>query len=139
MTQTKEKKHFSRRRLYSLLVTLAGIIGSVICVGGFMYNILSQAIITDEEFMYSSSQFYILNECEYRLQPDFKRDINPEKEAQVPSEEEIEDCKVRQRENILLKRKVEYKENLLRFGSRGILFVILLSTHLPMFLRSTKE
>lgn len=133
MTTDSNKKHFSRRKLYLLLTALTWIIWSLICVWGFLNSLLTHINITDEEYVYSNRNYYQLESCEYW--PFNEKSWKQE----TKSEEDISECKEKKKESIVLWRSVEYKETLLWFWSRGILFLLIMFTHLPIFLKSTKE
>lgn len=133
MTMTDTKKHFSRRKLYFLLVAIAGIIGSIICVGGVLFQLLNNWLITDDEYLHSSRNSYYVTECE---NGPYNENL---KRYDKVSEADAAECVAKKEKEILMSRSIDFKESLIGFMSWGILFVILLSTHLPAFLNSTRK
>jgi len=135
-TTTQYKTNFPWLKLYLLLTALVGVIGSLICIWGFLYASLSNLIITDEEYIYSPSNYYKIDDCQYWP----TRWMYTEKETfEERTQKDIKACEEKQRESILLWRSVEFKEDILGFWSWGILFIIILATHLPTFLKHSKE
>jgi len=126
------KKLFLRRRLYLLLVALAWIIGSVICVGGVVHQVAQHLLINDEEYI-ASRHSYELQECEHGPYNAKIEDYS----TRTP--EEVALCKQEKTTSALLMRSMDFKDGLVEFASWGILFLALMLTHLPAFLRETKK
>ena len=128
----ENKKSFARRRLYLLLVTLVGLIGSLVCIGGVIHQVLQHVVISEDEYL-AGRYGYTAEQCEqwlYSVKTETYKEL---------TEEEISICKEERIAEAIISRSVDYKEGLIWFLSRGLLFVILLVTHLPVFLKSTKK
>jgi len=134
---TLSTRHFSYRRFYFLIISLVGVIGSLICLGSILYQTLNYKILTDDEFLHTSDNFYKFDNCKYddgNWAPD-----TVEAEPLLSTDANIEQCKKDVEENILLSRRVDYKQDLVWFLAWGLIFLILMWTHLPMFFKHTKE
>ncbi|NOZ44565.1 MAG: hypothetical protein GXP45_05515 [bacterium] len=87
---------------------------------------LNNLFISDDEVVSSSHYNYLLSDC--------KNDLNTKKRTQT-----LDQCLKQTKQDIINERHVDNKEEIIRALSRGILFLILMVTHLPAFLKTRKE
>ncbi|MCF7834424.1 hypothetical protein K9M48_00010 [Candidatus Gracilibacteria bacterium] len=109
---------------------MVGIVGLVVAYGIALQTFLSQKIITDQEYIQGSYMNYEITRCE---EPKYVGEISQEKTPQ-----EIEQCKEKATENVILQRNYNNKESTISGLLRGTLFLILFAIHFPFFLRKEK-
>lgn len=122
-------------RLYLLLITLAWVIGSLVSVGMLIYSVAKKIVITDQEYIISE-RYYEIDVCgQNTMKP---TPINPNN-YEAPTEAEKAKCKADKTAQLIQARQATFKLDVLSWAIRSILFVTLLLTHYPRFVRSRKE
>ena len=123
-------------KIYFLLITLTGVIGTLVSFGMLIYSGAKQLIITNDEYI-AGDRYYEIDSCNTNMvaKPTAS---NPENYA-VPTEAEKEKCKADKKVRLIQSRKVIFKEDVLGGAIWGILFLALLLTHYPRFMRFNKK
>lgn len=111
-------------------MTLAGVIGTLITFWILAFTVGKQVIITNDEYVLGD-RYYELDSCKYN---DYDG-----KEATKATEPEIKKCEKEKKEMLIQSRKVMFKQDVLGWAIRGILFLTLLLIHYPRFMRFTKK
>lgn len=124
------KSKFSFLKLYFLLISLVWIVWLVVAYWIALQTFLSQKIITDQEYIQWSYLNYEITRCE---EPKYIWDIATPRTA-----EEIESCKQKATENIILQRNFDNKKDIISWILRWTLFLIIFVIHFPIFLRKEK-
>ena len=128
---TQSKSHGrSVLRIYFLLMTLVGVIGTLIALGFFLYSIGKKVIITNDEYIVGE-RYYELDQCSNSI-------IN-DKQTVTPSKEDIAKCKEEKKVTLIQARSALFKEDMLSGAIRTILFFVLLMVHYPRFMRFNKK
>ena len=122
-------------KLYFLLTTIAGIIGTLVSLGGFLYAIGKKLIITNDEYIVAE-RYYELDICSNTYSKAVPG--NPNAMA-TPTEAEIAKCKADKKVTLIEARNALFKEDMLSGGIWSLLFLILLFTHYPRFMRLNKK
>jgi len=117
-------------RLYFLLMTLVGVIGTLIAWGFLLYAVGKKLIITNDEYIVGE-RYYELDQC--------SNTIVMEKQTTKPTEEEITKCKEDKKVQLIAARKALFKTDMLSGAIRTILFFVLLMTHYPRFMKQNKK
>ena len=150
-TSNANKNH-SRNplKIYFLLTTIAAVIWTLISLGFFIYTIGKKVIITNNEYVVWE-RYYELDTCTQNiLKPTQQTAPNTVQAIPVattdvtstyvaPTETEIAKCKAEKTTQLIQARSVLFKEDVLNGGIRTILFLILLMTHYPRFMKLTKK
>lgn len=123
------KKTWSIYKVYLLIASLVGLIWSLIALGIALTALGQRLIITNNEYV-NGQRYYELQQCkeQYYYGKTTTRD-----EDRRPSEEQVKECEETKKEQLLLGRNVDVKENVLGGFIRAILFSILFLTHYPKF------
>lgn len=163
-TATTKTRTRSPLKLYFLLITLTGVIGSLITVGMLVFSIAKKAIITDQEYIISE-RYYELDACnnpvlkQTMIQTTTTTNVPPmmgqtnttttvaqpqatatPTETYVqPTDADKEKCKADKTAQLILSRSATFKSDVLGSAIRAILFVALLSIHYGRFMRTRKE
>lgn len=118
-------------KVYFLLTTLVGVIGTLVSLGWLLYAIGKKAIITNDEYIVGE-RYYELDMCNNATSKPTPANQN---NMIAPTEAEITKCKDDKRTQLIAARNALYKEDLLSGGIRTLLFFILLIVHYPRFMR----
>ena len=161
-TTTTKTRNRSPLKLYFLLITLTGVIGSLITVGMLVFSIAKKAIITDQEYIISE-RYYELDTCNNPiLKPTYvqttttstvppmmaqtntsrveiAQPTTPSETYVQPTDTEKEKCKADKTAQLIASRSAMFKSDVLGAAIWAILFVALLLTHYPRFMKSRKE
>ena len=131
METTPRKMHTRNPlKIYLLLMTLIGVIGTIVSLGIVIVSVGEKLIISNEEYIIGE-RYYELENCKYN---DYDG-----KESTKATAAEIKTCETEKREVLIKSRQVDFKQNTLDGGIRSIVFIILLSIHYPKFMRLTKK
>lgn len=133
MPNISPSKHFLRRKLYFLVIAVVGVIWTLVSLGLILNIWLNKLLISDEEIVNSSRYNYVVNQCSNPQIWD-PQDIKKEMDTEA-----IAVCKKEAKANIIASRDIDTKTDLINSISRGVLFLILMLTHLPIFLKTTKK
>lgn len=117
-------------KIYFLLMTLVAIIGTLISLGFFLYNIGKKAIITNDEYILGE-RYYELDNC--------SNTVIADKQTTTPSDKDIEKCKEEKKVMLIQARNALFKEDMLSGGIWTILFLALLFVHYPKFMKLNKK
>ncbi len=117
-------------KIYFLIMTLVGVIGSVISFGILCFSIGKQIIITNDEYI-AGERYYEIENCKYN---DYDG-----KESTKATTAEIKQCEEEKKVMLVQSRKVTYKQDVLGGAIRGILFFGIFIIHYPRFMRFTKK
>lgn len=123
-------------KIYFLLISLTGLIGTLVSFGILTYTIGKQMIITDDEYIVGD-RYYEMDYCENNLKAR-PTASNPENMA-APTQAEKETCKAEKKIQLIQSRKATFKTDVLSGAIWGTLFLILLLTHYPRFITLTKK
>ena len=108
-------------KIYYVLVTSISFIVLCVNIAIFLWLIVKQYLITDEEYITNNN--YRIENCE---QPTIKSDINTKNQK---TEEEIEKCKENTKKEIISQRKYIFKESIIWNLSFIIAFFIIFLFH----------
>lgn len=123
-------------KMYFLLVTLVGLIGTLVSFGMLTYTIGKQIIITNDEYIVGD-RYYEMDYCNNNMTAK-PTEVNPNNMV-APTEVEKETCKAEKKVQLIQSRKVAFKTDVLGWAIWGLLFLALLLTHYPKFMRLTKK
>lgn len=105
------KSHLrSPLKIYFLLMTLVGVIGTLITFGIIIFAIGKQVIITNDEYI-AGERYYEIDSCNTTMIAKPTK-TNPENYA-APTEIEKETCKADKKIRLIQSRKVTFKTDLL--------------------------
>jgi hypothetical protein len=119
------------KTFYFMIVSFASLIGVAVCLWTVLYASSQQLFITDEEYLQSYNA-YEIRQCE---EPKVRVESIPTQRT----DEEIQACKNERTENTLIQRGLNFKEALLWWVSRGIVFLIIFLFHFPVFRKLSDE
>lgn len=136
-TTTTAKSHGrSVLKIYFLLMTLVGVIGSLVTLGILLYTIGKKVIITNDEYIIGE-RYYEIDSC--TTNPIAKPTAtNPNNYVQ-PTQAQIDTCKAEKKVELIAGRKAMFKTDVLGAAIRAILFLILLGVHYPKFMKANKK
>ncbi len=117
-------------KVYLMIATLIWLIWLLIWYGQLASSTLSYLIIDDQEYI-SSDRYYEMRSCE---DPDFTHSWD----KIIKSELKITECEKEMEEEMILRRQVEFKEDLINGIVWGTLFLVVFLLHYPRFLRENK-
>ena len=123
-------------KIYFLLMTLVGVIGTLISLGFFLYTIGKKAIITNDEYIIGE-RFYEIDSCNTNMVAK-PTSANPNN-YEMPTEAEKEKCKAEKRTMLIQSRQATFKTDVLNGGIRTVLFMILMLVHYPRFMKQNKK
>lgn len=105
-TETTPTKSHLRNplKIYFLIMTLVGVIGTLITFGILIFSIGKQVIITDDEYIFGD-RYYELENCKYN---DYDG-----KESTKATEKEIKTCEEEKKAILTQSRKVMFKQDVL--------------------------
>lgn len=137
-TKTPATKSHVRNplKIYFLLVTLVGLIGTLVSFGMLTYTIGKQIIITNDEYIVGD-RYYEMDYCNNNMVA--KPTETNANNMVAPTEAEKATCKAEKKIQLIQSRKVTFKTEVLSGAIWGALFLILLLTHYPKFMRLTKK
>jgi len=131
-------------KIYFLLMTMTGVIGTLVTMGILVFSVAKKIVITDQEYIISE-RYYELDSCN---NPVLKTNTNtvvaqptatPSETYVQPTDAEKEKCKADKTVQLIAGRSATFKTDVLGGAIRSILFLTLLLTHYPRFIRSRKE
>jgi len=145
-------------KLYFLLITLVGVIGTLITLGILIFTVSKRFILTDAEYILSE-RYYELDTCSNPiLKPvtvqtttstvppmatstttTVAQQALPTETYVAPTDTEKEKCKADKTAQLIQARQATFKMDVLSGGIRAILFLVLLCTHYGRFMRTKKE
>lgn len=123
---------FTLLKLYRTLVSLAGIIGITIGFGIFLYTLVNQFVITNDEYLVSMNVSWRFDQCKQSTYNSDNKEIKK-------TEQEIKDCEIKERNSALIQRSIESKEALIWSLIRGTVFLILFLTHYPALVKNSDK
>lgn len=123
-------------KIYFLLMSLVGVIWTLVAFGTLFYTVGKQVIITNEEYIVGD-RYYEIDSCNTNMIAKPTK-VNPDNYA-PPTELEKEKCKAEKKVRLIQSRKVMFKTDVLGGAIWGILFLALLLTHYPKFRKITKK
>jgi len=137
MEPTPTKSHVRNPlKIYFLLITLVGIIGTLVSFGMLIFTIGKQIIITNDEYIVGD-RYYEIDACNNNMIA--KPTTNNPNNMVSPTEAEKETCKTEKKVQLIQARKALFKTDVLGGAIWGISFLILLMTHYPRFMRFNKK
>ena len=123
-------------KIYFLLITLVGVIGTLVSFGMLIYTTGKQLIITNDEYIVGD-RYYEIDACNSNM---IAKPTNANPNNMVsPTEAEKEKCKTEKKARHIQSRRVLFKKEVLSGSIWGILFLALLLTHYPKFMRLSKK
>jgi len=122
------KKH-TLFTVYLWLVSIISFIWLAIAMMTFSYKLLSNAIITDEEYTANNNREF--TKCE---EPIYLWTDN----TKLRTDTEKDECIKKAKENMLLQRKLNTKETLLSAWLRAIILLIIFPIHFIYFKKHNK-
>lgn len=135
-------------KFYFTIVSIASIIGMVIAYWIALYNIIINAVITDDEYMLWHSYYEVQNCTDPYSYPKYGRWYPVEFAVDWPADiwsgvqltqEEIQECEEKATERALSQRSLQKKEAVTWGLIRWVLFTILFITHYPRMQQSEWE
>ena len=137
-TETTATKSHGRSvfRIYFLLMTLVGVIGSLITMGILLYTIGEKVLITNDEYI-MANRSYDIDAC--ATNPIAKPTPTNQNNYVQPNQTQIDKCKADKKVELIASRKALFKTDVLGDAIRAILFLILLGIHYPKFMQSNKK
>lgn len=123
-------------KIYFLLMTLVGVIGTLITFGILALTVGKQIIITNDEYI-AGDRYYEIDSCNTSMIA--KPTATNKDNYAAPTEVEKATCKKDKTERLIKSRKVMFKQDVLGGAIRGILFLALMLVHYPKFMRFTKK
>lgn len=125
------KSKFSLLKLYLVLMSLTGIIGLLVAYGIAIQTVISQKLITDEEYIQGSYQNYTITSCE-EPKPVGATTI-------TKTDKEIATCKEEAKKQVILQRNYSNKNSIIGGLIRGTLALLAFATHFPFLIRKEKD
>lgn len=136
IASSKNKSHGrSTLKIYFLLITLTGVIGTLISFGFLFYAIGKKLIITNDEYIVGE-RYYELDMCSNGLSKPTTANQN---NMVYPTDAEIAKCKEEKKATLVQARNALFKTDMLSWGIWTLLFFILLITHYPRFMKLNKK
>ncbi|PJA48321.1 MAG: hypothetical protein CO170_03135 [candidate division SR1 bacterium CG_4_9_14_3_um_filter_40_9] len=141
-------------KLYFLLITLVGVIGTLITLGILIFTVAKKFILTDQEYILSE-RYYELDVCSNPILKPItiqtttssvppmatsiatttvsQQQAMPTETYVSPTDEEKAKCKAEKTDQLIQARGATFKMDVLSGGIRTVLFLVLLFTHYPRF------
>ena len=91
-------------KIYFLIMTLVGIIGTLVSLGFFLYSIGKKAIITNDEYIVGE-RYYELDQCTNTIVADSK--------TVKPTDAEVTKCKEEKKAMLIQSRNAIFKTDML--------------------------
>lgn len=120
----------STLKLYFLIMSLVGVIGTLVTFGILIFSIAKQVIITDDEYIVGN-RYYEIESC--------TQETYDGTSAKKPTQAEITTCEEEKKVMLIQSRKATFKEDVIGWSIWGILFLALLLIHYPRFIQFTKK
>jgi len=136
MEELKKSHWRAPFKIYFLIITLVGVIGTLISVGILTFAIGKQILITNDEYI-AWDRYYELDNCNSTMIP--KPTKADPGNYWLPTEAEKNKCKTEKKVELIQARKANFKTDVLSWSIWGILFIVLLLTHYPKFKKSNKN
>lgn len=114
-------KNWSPVRIYFTILSIVGIVGSIISGGASVYTLIDKVLITDEEYLVGGNRSYEYTQCD---QPTYKAEAQVERTA-----EETAACKTEATQRILVARSYEFKSDLIMGVVRFAVFCTVYGFH----------
>lgn len=110
--KTEPKKTHLRNplKIYFLLMSLVGVIGTLVAFGTLFYTVGKQVIITNDEYIVGD-RYYEIDACNTTMIAKPTK-VNPDNYA-PPTEIEKEKCKADKKVRLIQSRKVMFKTDVL--------------------------
>lgn len=136
-TKTPATKSHGRSvlRIYFLLMTLVGVIGTLVSLGFLLYAVGKKVIITNDEYIVGE-RYYELDMCSNGTSKPTPANQNY---MAYPTDAEIAKCKADKKVTLIQSRNATFKTDVLSGGIWTLLFFVLLMTHYPKFMRQNKK
>ncbi len=136
-TSTPATKSHGRSilKIYFLLMTLVGVIGTLVSLGFLLYAVGKKVIITNDEYIVAERS-YDLDVCS---QATSKPTATNQNNMTYPTDAEIAKCKADKKATLIQARNATFKTDVLGESIWTILFFILLMVHYPRFMGLTKK
>lgn len=109
-------------KVYFLIMSLVGVIGTLITFGILTFSVGKQVIITDDEYI-ASDRYYEIENCQNNNY----------------DENKIIKCEEDKKIILVQSRKANFKQDVLGWSIWGILFLVVLLIHYPRFMKFTKK
>lgn len=122
-------------KIYFLLMTMVGVIGTLISLGWLLYAGGKKLIITNDEYIVGE-RYYEIDMCNNGISKPTQANQN---NMIYPTDTEIAKCKVDKKEQLIAARNAIFKQDILSGGIRTLLFFILLMVHYPRFMNLNKR
>ena len=134
-------KEFNLLKIYLVIISIVGLIWTVIGYGNLAYQSIKYKLITADEYLIWSYENYQVTQCsDPNYYPSGIKSVPTTSTWTTPrTPEEIEKCKNEAKTNILARRDFEYKDRMISSSIWWTIFLILFITHFPVFLRRYKE
>jgi hypothetical protein len=137
-TETTPSKSHARSvlKIYFLLMTLVGVIGSLITMGILLYTVGKKVLITNDEYI-MAERSYEMDAC--ATNPIAKPTPTNANNYVQPTQTQIDKCKTDKKVELIKARKAVFKTDVLGAGIRAVLFLILMGIHYPKFMKANKK
>ena len=122
-------------RIYFLLMTLVGVIGTLVSLGFFLYTIGKKIIITNDEYIVGE-RYYEMDACNNGVSKPTQMNQN---NMVYPTDAEIAKCKADKKALLIQSRNATFKTDMLSGGIWTLLFFILLMIHYPRFMKQNRK
>jgi len=122
-------------KIYFLLMTLVGVIGTLVSFGFLLYSVGKKIIITNDEYIVGE-RYYELDMCSNGIS---KPTVANQNLMVYPTDKEIAKCKEDKKVTLIQARKATFKTDVLGQSIWTILFFVLLMTHYPRFMKMNKK
>ncbi|MEI6118889.1 MAG: hypothetical protein WCP92_06845 [bacterium] len=122
-------------KIYFLLMTLVGVIGTLVSLGFLLYAAGKKVIITNDEYIVAE-RYYELDMCSQGISKPTPANQNY---MAYPTDKEIAKCKEDKKITLIQARNATFKTDMLSGIIWTILFFVLLMTHYPKFMNMNKK
>jgi len=124
-------------KIYFLLMTLVGVIGSLITMWILLYTVGKKVLITNDEYIVAERS-YEMDAC--ATNPIAKPTPTNQNNYVQPNQAQIDKCKADKKIELIASRKAIFKTDVLGAVIWAILFLILMGVHYPKFMKvNTKD
>lgn len=143
IAMNKANSWFNLLKLYFSIISIVGILGTVVAFGTAGYSWLNQFFITDTEYIAGNDSRKI-QQCEepvYSPSPKEAMPVNPTGEPNIRQKtpKEIETCKTKAEQRVILERRLDTKQAIIWGLVRGIIFLLLFLSHYPRMVKQHEE
>ncbi|MDD3302548.1 MAG: hypothetical protein PHN31_03255 [Candidatus Gracilibacteria bacterium] len=125
--------------LYLGIVSFVSIIAIGINLGIVLTSIGNYFLISNEEYLQYRENYRLENCKNPTTSPEYDKNGNITKQAQKPTEEEIQKCEAKAREDVKLARSYDLKDMFITSGAWFIVFLMFFLFHYPKFVKAKKE